>query len=205
MLGVDSESEFEEDFAVATGQILQKRKRKKIEKEENLNDSENSECNLDDESDFSSSFEKDKFKKLENKKEIEAQSESDNSENEEDDNSFSSENYDDITDEKCSDTDEIDIKNEVNLSSKQDSLLENNDCIEKKENINFWEDIYGRTRDKDGNIISNKYVPPAVRAKYLEQDSKNNEKLIQLKRQLKGPLNKLTDRNIQTISSQVII
>ncbi|XP_049289069.1 nucleolar MIF4G domain-containing protein 1 homolog [Anopheles funestus] len=79
-----------------------------------------------------------------------------------------------------------------------------------------WEDIYGRKRDKAGNIIKEesaggtggKYVPPHMRAKLeAEQiakgksaDPKQQEKLQRLKRQLKGQINRLAESNVHRIS-----
>ncbi|KAG0432252.1 hypothetical protein HPB47_021051 [Ixodes persulcatus] len=53
-----------------------------------------------------------------------------------------------------------------------------------------WEDIYGRLRDKDGNVVSQKYVPPAKRLQSGQLDSKKKEELARLKKQLKGLLNR---------------
>ncbi|XP_050081437.1 nucleolar MIF4G domain-containing protein 1 homolog, partial [Anopheles maculipalpis] len=79
-----------------------------------------------------------------------------------------------------------------------------------------WEDIYGRKRDKAGNIVKEestagngrKYVPPHIRAKLeAEQAAKGNsadpkqqEKLLRLKRQLKGQINRLAESNVHRIS-----
>uniref|UniRef100_A0A182Y6V6 Uncharacterized protein n=1 Tax=Anopheles stephensi TaxID=30069 RepID=A0A182Y6V6_ANOST len=79
-----------------------------------------------------------------------------------------------------------------------------------------WEDIYGRKRDKAGNIIKEdiatgsggKYVPPHIRAKLeAEQAAKGNaadpkqqEKLQRLKRTLKGQINRLAESNVHRIS-----
>ncbi|KAI5722657.1 hypothetical protein M8J76_011615 [Diaphorina citri] len=65
-----------------------------------------------------------------------------------------------------------------------------------------WEDIYGRLRDKDGNVVQTKatrYIPPHLRA----AQSSNSESLVLLKRQLKGLLNRLTENNIKSIGSNV--
>lgn len=70
-----------------------------------------------------------------------------------------------------------------------------------------WEDIYGRKRDKEGNIIHNasRYVPPAVRAITMHNMNLNDEKLLSLKKQLKGCLNRVTEQNMYSIANQVII
>ena len=87
--------------------------------------------------------------------------------------------------------------------------------LNDKEN-DYWEDIYGRTRDAEGNVInlqteancdqnqasktfSNKYIPPAMRAKM----EAGNEKLIKLKKQVKGLLNRLAESNMHSICRQL--
>ncbi|XP_015512025.2 nucleolar MIF4G domain-containing protein 1 isoform X1 [Neodiprion lecontei] len=75
-----------------------------------------------------------------------------------------------------------------------------------EESNQLWEDIYGRTRDKLGNIVSNttgKYVPPAVRDRLKNSDSLKDEKLIRLKKQIKGLLNRLAEHNMHSIVSQL--
>ncbi|XP_026472282.1 nucleolar MIF4G domain-containing protein 1 homolog [Ctenocephalides felis] len=71
------------------------------------------------------------------------------------------------------------------------------------EQNDFKEDIYGRKRDKQGNIVqeNTKYIPPQVRARMLSGEQ--SEKLQRLKRQIKGLLNKLTEQNIHSISSEI--
>lgn len=67
----------------------------------------------------------------------------------------------------------------------------------------LWEDIYGRQRDKKGNIVSKKYVPPSARIANTNI-SVNDEKAHRLERQLKGILNRLAEQNMHTIGNQVI-
>lgn len=74
-----------------------------------------------------------------------------------------------------------------------DEEMEESDDDRKNENTDgTWTDIYGRLRGKDGSVIeesSEKYIPPAVRAKMAvgqTDDKKTTEKLIRLQRQLKG-------------------
>lgn len=70
-----------------------------------------------------------------------------------------------------------------------------------------WQDIYGRLRDQDGNIIkqaeSGAYVPPALRAHHSRDDEKNQQNLQKLNRQIKGYFNRLTERNLASISSEI--
>uniref|UniRef100_A0A182P0R2 MI domain-containing protein n=1 Tax=Anopheles epiroticus TaxID=199890 RepID=A0A182P0R2_9DIPT len=87
----------------------------------------------------------------------------------------------------------------------------------EKEDDGTWEDIYGRKRDKAGNIIKEdntaanggKYVPPHMRAKLEAEaaakgnattDPKQQEKLARLKRTLKGQINRLAESNVHRIS-----
>ncbi|XP_066139516.1 nucleolar MIF4G domain-containing protein 1 homolog isoform X2 [Euwallacea fornicatus] len=74
----------------------------------------------------------------------------------------------------------------------------------------FWEDIYGRLRSKDGAVLNEKkerkYVPPAIRAR-LEanggDDAKHKMKLDKLKKRLKGLLNRLAESNMHNIANQI--
>ncbi|XP_076675241.1 nucleolar MIF4G domain-containing protein 1 [Andrena cerasifolii] len=68
----------------------------------------------------------------------------------------------------------------------------------------LWEDIYGRKRDGEGNIIqeSTKYVPPAVRVT-ADDVNTDDKRLHLLKKQLKGCLNRVAEHNIHTIANQV--
>lgn len=94
-------------------------------------------------------------------------------------------------DSEVSETEEVKPK-----QSKENVHIKNNDGL--------WEDIYGRKRDRDGNIIqnANRYVPPA--AKIVSDINLDNDKLQFLKKQLKGYLNRITEHNIHYISNQVI-
>ncbi len=80
-----------------------------------------------------------------------------------------------------------DSSNEIDEQSKDDA-------VESETDAKVWEDIYGRKRDAQGNIVQTKYVPPALRA----QNSKND--LSRLEKQLKGQLNRLAESNLQSIS-----
>lgn len=80
-------------------------------------------------------------------------------------------------------------------------------------NSKTWEDIYGRKRDKDGNVIGSeaptkdgKYIPPHVRARLAAEsgeDPKKLEKLSRLKKQLKGWLNRLSEANMYKIVTDI--
>lgn len=72
------------------------------------------------------------------------------------------------------------------------------------------EDIYGRLRDEDGNVIQEasaaqkRYVPPALRlGTTSDENDKKNAVQLRLRRQLKGLLNKLSEANMIAISSEI--
>lgn len=101
-----------------------------------------------------------------------------------------------------------------------DDSDQSGDSETKEEKSNIWEDIYGRKRDKDGNILKDdaqdttgKYIPPHLRARMAaeavngsadgEMDPKRKEKLMQLKRLLKGQLNRLSEANMHKICTEI--
>lgn len=103
--------------------------------------------------------------------------------------------------------------NMINIESKKYAANEKDEIVNEElsnvseqsddNNEGLWEDIYGRQRDKEGNIVSKKYVPPAVRIA-SNNISSNNEKIHRLEKQLKGILNRLAEQNMHTIANQVI-
>ncbi|KAG7158581.1 uncharacterized protein LOC121878583 [Homarus americanus] len=83
---------------------------------------------------------------------------------------------------------------------------------QQQEEDGVTEDIYGRLRDKEGNVIENKkdaagdgkYIPPALRKLMaLDTDEKKKEQLANLKKTLKGLLNRLAESNMAGIASQI--
>lgn len=108
---------------------------------------------------------------------------------------------------------------------------------EMDEKPQVWEDIYGRKRDKAGNVINEhgngsimgvttentngKYIPPHQRARISaaaaaaaeaskagcssanEMDPRRVEKLMRLKRLLKGQLNRLSEANMHKIATEL--
>ncbi len=111
-----------------------------------------------------------------------------------------------------SDVDDIDEMDESLVDSAEDS----DEAETKTANSSKpWEDIYGRKRDKDGNIIiedsvtaakDGKYIPPHVRARLAAEsgdDPKKLEKLNRLKKQLKGWLNRLSEANMYKIVTDI--
>lgn len=102
--------------------------------------------------------------------------------------------------------------------SDEDSLCDESDNSEERDNEppaseakkqgatsadGTWEDIYGRLRDKDGNVVSQKYVPPAKRLQGTDVSSKKKEELARLKKQMKGLLNRLSEATVQPIGMEM--
>jgi len=98
-----------------------------------------------------------------------------------------------------------------------DEPMENNPKPEKPDR---WEDIYGRLRDKDGNVldaksetksenvedskVTTKYIPPALRrAMAAGEDEKKRIALQRLNKQVKGLLNRLAESNMHGIANQM--
>ncbi|KAG5309067.1 NOM1 protein, partial [Acromyrmex insinuator] len=100
-------------------------------------------------------------------------------------------------------TDTINIKSKKYTPNEEEETVneESNHSNTSDGNEDLWEDIYGRQRDKKGNVVLKKYVPPAVRiASNISSDS---EKINRLKKQMKGILNRLAEQNMHTIANQV--
>ncbi|KAF6212858.1 hypothetical protein GE061_010568 [Apolygus lucorum] len=75
---------------------------------------------------------------------------------------------------------------------------------EKPKDGGVHEDIYGRLRDKDGNVIqpnTSKYVPPHLRNQQV--DDKKKAELEKLFKNVKGLLNRLAENNMHSISNQI--
>lgn len=104
-----------------------------------------------------------------------------------------------------------DQEHDADTEVSDDGDLEEDDEAEKQEEE--WEDIYGRKRDSDGNLVkatsaaesSSKYIPPALRNKgaNLEDSEKKRIALEKLKKQIKGLLNRLAESNMYGISRDI--
>uniref|UniRef100_K1QBK5 Nucleolar MIF4G domain-containing protein 1 n=1 Tax=Magallana gigas TaxID=29159 RepID=K1QBK5_MAGGI len=75
-----------------------------------------------------------------------------------------------------------------------------------KEKTEFKEDIYGRLRDKEGNIMKSsgqtgKYIPPGKRVQI--SDEKKKIQLERLQKQLKGLVNRASEANMSQICAQI--
>ncbi|EFN89915.1 nucleolar MIF4G domain-containing protein 1 homolog [Harpegnathos saltator] len=110
---------------------------------------------------------------------------------------------DDISSEE---TDRINMKTKSYPTNGEDEIeneeSKHSDASKQSDDSKgLWEDIYGRQRDKEGNVIAKKYVPPA--ASISTDISVDSEKARRLERQLKGILNRLAEQNMHTIANQV--
>lgn len=103
--------------------------------------------------------------------------------------------------------------NESESSEKEDNEEEGR---ERPRGGGVREDIYGRLRDADGNLVSEsrspgaepggpkKYVPPALRAKMLgDSDEKRREEVLRLQKKVKGLLNRLAATNMAGIAREL--
>lgn len=121
----------------------------------------------------------------------------DDSEEEEDAN-VDIEDEDDVED---SEEDDSDINEDDDDVDEEDVEVEGGDEIDDELNkeTEFKEDIYGRLRDKEGNIVKSsgqtgKYIPPGKRVQI--SDEKKKIQLERLQKQLKGLVNRYTDKKL---------
>ncbi|GBP11048.1 Nucleolar MIF4G domain-containing protein 1 homolog [Eumeta japonica] len=111
-----------------------------------------------------------------------------------------------------SDGSDLECEDESDLDKDKDfddiHLEESEENVEEEE---LKEDIYGRKRDKLGNIIregvaegSQRYIPPHQRAMLsASTDNKQAEILERLRKQCKGLLNRLSEANLHKISNGI--
>jgi nucleolar MIF4G domain-containing protein 1 len=95
-------------------------------------------------------------------------------------------------------------------SEKSDNDSNDSEEEEEEQKAEIREDIYGRKRDKDGNLVqedAGKYIPPHLRKSFksvdTESDPKRREKLQNLKRQINGYINRLAEANLHRISIDI--
>ena len=171
-------------------------------------DSENSD------NDEESGSEKDSDEEMDNFIEQSLQSDQDEDESGEEsesagDGADDEDQADTIGDDNDSDNDEIEpLEDTENIDNSEE------------EGDKTWEDIYGRTRSKDGAIVpalpagdeasegggGGKYLPPAARKALEAKQGQTEEKKLQLQRlakQLKGQLNRLAESNMAGIAKFV--
>ncbi|ALC42906.1 CG9004 [Drosophila busckii] len=91
----------------------------------------------------------------------------------------------------------------------EDNDEDDNTSSETEEQTKYKEDIYGRKRDAEGNIVTDepeavgqKYIPPHQRALLAAKDGQS-EQLTRLLKQCKGLLNRLSEANLHKISSGI--
>lgn len=220
----DSDSDFASDLAVVSGNKVDKSKNKKKEKnnkeeddfdeedeeefeesgEEEENDEELDEEDIDS-SDFSVDSDHDeevesldtklkKRKNMDDAQHLSSKRKKKESESEKSNDEFDSEDNEEAEDENES------IDGEDNSEGENDSLTDEETKVKDEE---LQEDIYGRLKDKKGNVVST-YKPPHLRnAAANIPAGKNQEKLQKLRRQLKGLLNRLAENNMNSISNEV--
>ncbi|XP_076183118.1 nucleolar MIF4G domain-containing protein 1 [Ptiloglossa arizonensis] len=102
------------------------------------------------------------------------------------------------------------LTNSLNLETyKTSKVKSNNRKNNKLMNANvkdkgLWEDIYGRRRNKDGNIIHDVtgYIPSGAQV-VADGIHMDYEKFQILKKQLKGCLNRVAEHNIHIIANQI--
>lgn len=196
----DLDDDFADDLKIATGK---ENKLQKIEKKYFDMDSEGEDSELEEEDSDdnvqelptktvkNSKFSKNSKKPAPNKQPIEEDSEEDDSVD-----------GDDFSDLDDSGSDIGGDGSDLGASGSEDG-----DEQSDEEN-SIKEDIYGRKRDKQGNVVkveepSTKYVPPHLRNKESGDDAKRTEQLQRLRRLLKGSINRLAEQNIHKIASEI--
>ncbi|XP_036336404.1 nucleolar MIF4G domain-containing protein 1 homolog [Rhagoletis pomonella] len=119
----------------------------------------------------------------------------------------------DADEEQSEDEMESAYSDEGSEGEERERQIENNE-------EQFKEDIYGRKRDKEGNIITEdtaeensatdaqqpkKYIPPHQRASLAatQNDSKQTQILERLRKNCKGLLNRLSETNLHKIASGI--
>lgn len=128
------------------------------------------------------------------------------------DSELMSEENEETSEENAEKDHDNNSETEYNSDEENENSSNNEDDESDDADKKVWEDIYGRKRDKDGNVIqedvASKYVPPHLRKVNLkssdaEADPKRIEKLKNLKRQIKGHINRLAESNLHRISIEI--
>lgn len=138
-------------------------------------------------------IEEDKIDASEEDEDMDENVDDDDSFEDEDENAdMYEEDEDDVEEEEDNDDNEDDVDEE-------DVEVEGSDEIDDELNkeTEFKEDIYGRLRDMEGNIVKSsgqtgKYIPPGKRVQI--SDEKKKIQLERLQKQLKGLVNRYTDK-----------
>ncbi|XP_053952940.1 nucleolar MIF4G domain-containing protein 1 homolog [Anastrepha ludens] len=137
-----------------------------------------------------------------------------------DEDAFSGEEGEDSGGEEMDENSDDSSKGTQSAYSDEDSEADDQLRLEtKKSEEQFKEDIYGRKRDKEGNIIKDavaaksesgaeqpqKYVPPHQRALHAatQNDNKQSQILERLRKNCKGLLNRLSEANLHKIATGI--
>lgn len=81
--------------------------------------------------------------------------------------------------------------------------LNHSNVSEQSDDESLWEDIYGRQRDKKGNIVPKKNVSFAG-CSISNNVSSDSEKIRRLEREMRRILNRLGEGNMQTSAKEVV-
>ena len=173
----------------------------------------------DDNSDDSENQEDERTSKNIHSGDLSADLENENIPQHNEDQHMEEEFMDEDESEDDDDADMIPSESESDENTQSDSnpnpiATDSEKCQEEK----YWEDIYGRTRDSQGNVVKlqtsstqpvaisadgdsnpHRYVPPALRS----SATTNDERLMKLRRQIKGLLNRLAESNMHLVSRQL--
>ncbi|XP_054733779.1 nucleolar MIF4G domain-containing protein 1 homolog [Anastrepha obliqua] len=137
-----------------------------------------------------------------------------------DEDAFSGEEGEDSGGEELDEDSDDSSKGTQSAYSDEDSEADDQLRLETKNSEEqFKEDIYGRKRDKEGNIMKDvvaaqsesgaqqpqKYVPPHQRALLAatQNDSKQTQILERLRKNCKGLLNRLSEANLHKIATGI--
>ncbi|CAH0725504.1 unnamed protein product, partial [Brenthis ino] len=226
---VEKDSDFEEDLAAVTGKEMPKKK-VKDKKSNGIDEGENSDNDMetddepnsgDDESKTDGDDEAMTGDESEGSNDFEDENLSDSENNQSDGSELIQEEQIPILTSKSqtkskkekivseselskvfSDDEISHLSGDEDISGFSDDEEKKEHKTESKEKPDVWEDIYGRKRDKEGNIIKEEkgvYIPPHLRNK----DSASDKELAQIKRQIKSVLNKLAGTNLHWASTSI--
>ncbi|EDW78805.1 uncharacterized protein Dwil_GK12640 [Drosophila willistoni] len=108
--------------------------------------------------------------------------------------------------------DEEDLNDSDEADEEEEKEEDDEDDGDEEPTPKFKEDIYGRRRDAEGNVVPDnaeqegqKYIPPHQRrAALLDSGSaKQSEQLERLQKQCKGQLNRLSEANLHKIATSI--
>ncbi|GBP49521.1 Nucleolar MIF4G domain-containing protein 1 homolog [Eumeta japonica] len=192
LVDANAESDFEEDLATVTGKNIKEKKTTKEKiKTKRLGDTYDEAYDL---SDNDSDQNNEALSSL-NDSELDASDQEISNKYEIHDNE------DTLNSNNMFCQDQISDLSDVNDEDEGSEFDSRNDAINKKK-LDVWEDIYGRKRDEQGNIIKEDkgtYIPPHLRNK----DTTSEKELVHLRRQIKSVLNKLTGTNLHWACSTI--